>query len=121
MDHCGRVGAEEIGANCLIWHNYKNTSLATIVIWVSIEREAPRGTPKFLIVSASVRGTLSRGGSWSLGLGPPFLSYRTSVLDRFSFSLNHPTIASSPSATHDGTVSSWPSISRYSWFSSAYW
>lgn len=78
--------------------------------WQHLWSEPPliRQHPKLLMVSASIKGTPSRVGSWCPNTESLPPSHRTSTLVRFSFiqlTANHPTMTPSPLDRFHGTAS----------------
>lgn len=76
LDH-GEPGRAQV-----IWHSWRNASLATFVICVPIDREVSKITPRLLTVSASVIGTPFRAGSPNLD--DPLPNHRIFILDSVS-------------------------------------
>lgn len=76
-----RSELERYGASCLIWCSWRNASLAILMIWASIVKEASRITPRLMMGGVGVNGTLSSVSSWQSSLSLLFPSHRTFVLE----------------------------------------
>lgn len=99
MNHLGQVQVGELGGQLPDLASCKNASVATLVTWASIDREASRFTPKLLTVP------VSEAHHQELGDGNPNLAhyfYRTSIFQPGLFQPSNHSFQSLGQARWDG-------------------